>query len=90
MTSTSASGEQKGTFDKLIVAVGRCPVTTDLLAADSDVTLDECSFIYIDDHYKASVLGVLAAGDMVRDTVLAYEASKEGVVVAEHIAGHKT
>lgn len=38
VTFTDANGEQKETFDKLIVAVGRRPVTTDLLAADSGVT----------------------------------------------------
>ncbi|MFN2969323.1 FAD-dependent oxidoreductase, partial [Escherichia coli] len=46
VTFTDANGEQKETFDKLIVAVGRRPVTTDLLAADSGVTLDERGFIY--------------------------------------------
>ncbi len=54
VTFTDANGEQKETFDKLIVAVGRRPVTTDLLAADSGVTLDERGFIYVDDHCKTT------------------------------------
>jgi dihydrolipoamide dehydrogenase len=44
VTYTDANGEQTITFDKLIVAVGRRPVTTDLLAADSGVTIDERGF----------------------------------------------
>ncbi|HBN9932248.1 TPA: dihydrolipoyl dehydrogenase [Pseudomonas aeruginosa] len=89
VTFTDANGEQKETFDKLIVAVGRRPVTTDLLAADSGVTLDERGFIYVDDHCKTSVPGVFAIGDVVRGAMLAHKASEEGVMVAERIAGHK-
>ncbi|WP_263142956.1 FAD-dependent oxidoreductase, partial [Pseudomonas sp. RIT-PI-AD] len=86
---TDANGEQKETFDKLIVAVGRRPVTTDLLASDSGVNLDERGYIFVDDHCETSVPGVYAIGDVVRGLMLAHKASEEGVVVAERIAGHK-
>ncbi|MDO8332368.1 MAG: dihydrolipoyl dehydrogenase, partial [Pseudomonas sp.] len=84
-----AEGEQKLTFDKLIVAVGRRPVTQDLLASDSGVTLDERGFIFVDDYCATSVPGVYAIGDVVRGPMLAHKASEEGVMVAERIAGHK-
>src|SRR5690554_574197 len=90
VTFSDASGEQQLTFDKLIVAVGRRPVTTDLLAADSGVTLDERGFIFVDDFCATSVPGVYAIGDVVRGAMLAHKASEEGVMVAERIAGHKT
>ncbi|QLF92313.1 dihydrolipoyl dehydrogenase [Pseudomonas sp. ABC1] len=86
---TDANGEQQQTFDKLIVAVGRRPVTTELLAADSGVNLDERGFIFVDDYCATSVPGVYAIGDVVRGAMLAHKASEEGVVVAERIAGHK-
>jgi dihydrolipoamide dehydrogenase len=86
---TDAEGEQQLTFDKLIVAVGRRPVTTDLLAADSGVTMDERGFIYVNDQCETSVPGVYAIGDVVRGAMLAHKASEEGVMVAERIAGHK-
>lgn len=86
---TDAEGEQKATFDKLIVAVGRRPVTAGLLAADCGVTLDERGFIYVDDQCATSVPGVYAIGDVVRGPMLAHKASEEGVMVAERIAGHK-
>ncbi|HSX70880.1 dihydrolipoyl dehydrogenase [Pseudomonas subflava] len=89
VTFSDATGEQKLTFDKLIVAVGRRPVTTDLLAADSGVTLDERGFIYVDDQCETSVPGVYAIGDVVRGAMLAHKASEEGVMVAERIKGHK-
>jgi len=86
---TDANGEQAEVFDKLIVAVGRRPLTADLLAADSGVTLDERGFIFVDDHCRTSVPGVYAIGDVVRGAMLAHKASEEGVMVAERIAGHK-
>ncbi|OEO25532.1 dihydrolipoyl dehydrogenase [Pseudomonas sp. J237] len=89
VTFTDADGEQQMTFDKLIVAVGRRPVTTDLLAADSGVDMDERGFIFVNDQCETSVPGVYAIGDVVRGAMLAHKASEEGVMVAERIAGHK-
>lgn len=87
---TDAEGEQQQTFDKLIVAVGRRPETSNLLAADSGVNLDERGYIYVDDNCATSVPGVYAIGDVVRGPMLAHKASEEGVMVAERIAGQKT
>jgi len=89
VTFTDSTGEQKQTFDKLIVAVGRRPVTTDLLASDCGVESDERGYIYVDDYCATSVPGVYAIGDCVRGLMLAHKASEEGVMVAERIAGHK-
>ncbi|AIS18217.1 dihydrolipoyl dehydrogenase [Pseudomonas rhizosphaerae] len=86
---TDANGEQTITFDKLIVAVGRRPVTTDLLASDSGVDIDERGFIYVDDYCATSVPGVYAIGDVVRGLMLAHKASEEGIMVVERIKGHK-
>src|SRR3989344_1295569 len=87
---TDANGEQNITFDKLIVAVGRRPVTTDLLAADCGVTLDERGFVHVDDHCATTVPGVYAIGDVVRGMMLAHKASEEGIMVVARIKGHKT
>ena len=86
---TDANGEQNITFDKLIVAVGRRPVTTELLAADSGVNIDERGFVFVDDQCATSVPGVYAIGDVVRGMMLAHKASEEGIMVVERIKGHK-
>lgn len=86
---TDAQGEQKAIFDKVIVAVGRRPVTTDLLATDCGVKIDERGFIFVDDYCATSVPGVYAIGDVVRGPMLAHKASEEGIMVVERIAGHK-
>lgn len=91
VTYTDKDGkEQKETFDKLIVCVGRRPFTEGLLAADSGVNLDERGFIYVNDLCSTNAPGVWAIGDVVRGPMLAHKGSEEGVMVAERIAGQKT
>jgi dihydrolipoamide dehydrogenase len=81
--------EQKETFDKLIVCVGRRPFTQGLFADDTGVQLDERGFVKVDDNCATDVTGVWAVGDVVRGPMLAHKGSEEGVVVAERIAGQK-
>jgi dihydrolipoamide dehydrogenase len=88
VTYTDAKGEHSEVFDKLIVAVGRRPVTGGLLNADSGINLDERGFVHVNDQCRASVPGVYAIGDLVRGPMLAHKAMEEGVMVAEIIAGH--
>ncbi len=82
--------EQKETFDKLIVCVGRRPYTDGLLAPDSGVKMDERGSIYVNDLCSTSAPGVYAVGDVVRGPMLAHKGSEEGIMVVERIAGHKT
>ncbi len=88
VTYTDAKGDHEEVFDRLIVAVGRRPVTDGLLSADSGVSLDERGFVHVDDQCHASVPGVYAIGDLVRGPMLAHKAMEEGVMAAEVIAGH--
>jgi len=85
---TDAKGDHEEVFDRLIVAVGRRPVTDGLLSPDSGVSLDERGFVHVDDQCHASVPGVYAIGDLVRGPMLAHKAMEEGVMAAEVIAGH--
>lgn len=83
-------GEQKATFDKLIVAVGRRPYTQELIAEDVAVESDERGFIKVDEQCATNIPGVYAVGDIVRGPMLAHKGMEEGVMVAERIAGKKT
>lgn len=80
-------GQQSLRVDKLIVAVGRQPNTTDLFAADSNLLLDEAGFIHVDEQCRTNIPGVYAVGDVVRGPMLAHKGSEEGMMVAELIAG---
>jgi len=87
--ATADGSEQKVTFDKLIVCVGRRAFTDGLLAEDSGVQLDERGTVFVNEQCATNVAGVFAIGDLVRGPMLAHKGSEEGVMVAERIAGHK-
>ncbi|GAB3380486.1 dihydrolipoyl dehydrogenase [Spongiibacter taiwanensis] len=89
VTYTQADEEKSETFDKLIVCVGRKPLSTNLLSADCGVNLDERGFIFVNDYCETDAPGVYAVGDIVRGPMLAHKGSEEGVMVAERIAGQK-
>jgi len=80
-------GAQTIEVDKLIVAVGRRPVTDGLFTGDAGIQLDERGFIVVDDECRTRVKGVYAIGDCVRGPMLAHKGSEEGVMVADLIAG---
>lgn len=89
VTYSNGDGEHQETFDKLIVAVGRKPQSSELLSADSGVNLDERGFIFVNDFCETEAAGIYAVGDVVRGPMLAHKGSEEGVMVAERIAGKK-
>lgn len=86
---TDKDGAATITVDKLIVAVGRRPLTQGLLAADSGVALDERGFIRVNDFCATDVPNIFAVGDAVRGPMLAHKGAEEGVMAAERIAGKK-
>jgi dihydrolipoamide dehydrogenase len=90
--SVKVTYENNGTsesmeFEKLIVAVGRKPNTSDVFAEDSGINLDEKGFISVDHNCQTSVKNIWAIGDVVRGPMLAHKGSEEGIMVAERIAG---
>ncbi|PTN11305.1 dihydrolipoyl dehydrogenase [Nitrosomonas aestuarii] len=78
-------GTQKLEVDKLIVAVGRTPNTSDLGTDENDLNLDERGFIEVDEYCRTNLTNVFAVGDVVRGPMLAHKASEEGIAVAEMI-----
>jgi dihydrolipoamide dehydrogenase len=80
-------GDHQAMFDKLIVAVGRCPNTMDLAADEATLLLDEWCFVHVDEQCRTNLPGVYAIGDAVRGPMLAHKGSEEGIMVAELIAG---
>ncbi|HVE50340.1 MAG TPA: dihydrolipoyl dehydrogenase [Casimicrobiaceae bacterium] len=86
----NGKGEAKtSTFDKLIVAIGRLPMSDTLNARAVGLTLDERGFVVVDEDCRTNLPKVWAIGDVVRGPMLAHKAEEEGVAVAERIAGQK-
>ena len=81
---------QSGTFDKVLVTVGRRPNTQGWGLEKMGLRMDSSErFIRIDDQCKTSMRGVYAIGDVAGEPMLAHRASAQGEMVAEIIAGHK-
>ncbi len=73
--------------DKILLAVGRVPVTEGLNLEAAGVRTDERGFVPTNEHMETNVPGVYAIGDVARPPMLAHKAMKEGLVAAEHAAG---
>ena len=88
VTVEPAAGGEARTLnaDIVLVAIGRRP-NTDGLSLDKAGVATEKGRVVIDDHFKTSVAGIYAIGDVVRGPMLAHKAEDEGVAVAEIIAG---
>jgi dihydrolipoamide dehydrogenase len=88
---TVEKDEQRETlrFDKLLVSVGRRPLTDDLGLKELEVRTDPRSgHVLVDARYRTSVPGIYAIGDLVPGPALAHKASAEGIAAVENMAGH--
>ena len=73
--------------DAVLVAIGRTPYTQGLGLEDVGVKLDNRGRVQTDEHFKTSVEGIYAIGDVIAGPMLAHKAEDEGVALAEHLAG---
>ena len=86
-----ASGaEQTIEADVVLVAVGVAPNSDGIGLETAGVQTDKRGFIVVDEYMRTSVPGVYAIGDVTGKLQLAHVASAQGIVAAEHSAGHET
>ena len=85
---SQAGRNEKIDVERLIVCVGRRPLSADLVAPELGIKVDAHGFIEVDSHCRTNADGVYAVGDVVRGPMLAHKGTEEGVMVAELIAGH--
>jgi dihydrolipoamide dehydrogenase len=75
--------------EKVLMAAGRAVNTEDLGLQEAGVQLTDRGFIEVNlATLETSAAGVYAIGDVAGPPMLAHKGSREGVVVAEIIAGH--
>ena len=86
----SGTGSEEVDCDKVLVAVGRRPLTGGLGLETVGVALNESGRVVVDDSYQTSAAGIYAVGDLVAGPMLAHKASEEGVACVERIAGMST
>jgi len=76
------------TFDRLLVSVGRRPLTLGLGLEEIGIKTDELSgHILVDENYQTSVINVFAIGDLIPGPMLAHKASAEGVAAVDAMVG---
>lgn len=73
--------------DIVLVAIGRRAYTDGLGLEDVGVKLDRAGRVETDGHFKTSVDGIYAIGDVIAGPMLAHKAEDEGVAIAEILAG---
>jgi dihydrolipoamide dehydrogenase len=77
-------------FDRVLVAVGRKPNSTDLGLENTKATLDDKGFIAVNEKQQTSDPAIYAIGDIAGGVLLAHKASREGRVAVEIITGEAT
>ncbi len=89
-TAKATKGDEQLTFDadKVLVSVGRRAYAEGVGADTVGVALDERKRIKVDQHFRTSVEGIYAIGDVIAGPMLAHKAEEEGVACVEMIAGH--
>ncbi|MGH7710996.1 MAG: dihydrolipoyl dehydrogenase [Gemmatimonadaceae bacterium] len=88
--SVEAGGaKQELEVDIVLVAAGRAPNVEDIGLKEAGVQLTERGFIKIDKLFATSVANVYAIGDVAGPPMLAHKGFREGVLLAEFLAGQK-
>ncbi len=82
----NVEGKEGRRFDRVLVSIGRSPVTEDLGLANVKITTDK-GFIPVDAHYRTHCETVFAIGDVLKSPALAHTASAEAIHAVEVIAG---
>lgn len=74
-------------YDRVLVAVGRRPNTSDLGLENTDVKLDSRGFVVCDAQRRSSDPHIFAIGDVAGEPMLAHKATHEGRTAVEALLG---
>jgi dihydrolipoamide dehydrogenase len=85
--AVSPQGPQELTAAALLLAVGRMPNTEELNLEGVGVALDR-GFVRVNGSQQTNLPTIYAIGDVAGPPLLAHKAMAEGVIAAEHLAGH--
>lgn len=88
---TESQGEEN-TYqcDRILVAVGREPVSGTINPETVGIERDDQGFIKTDGHLRTSCDHIFATGDVAGEPMLAHKANHEAVRAAQHVAGESS
>jgi dihydrolipoamide dehydrogenase len=88
VTLTANGQDETMSCDRLLVAVGRRPLTQKLGLEEVGVETDpDTGHVPVDEAYRTNIPSIYAIGDLIPGPMLAHKASAEGIAAAECIAG---
>ena len=87
VTLEGAVEKSHQSFDRVLVAIGRKPVSQDIGLSNTKVGIDDKGFVEVDEHQRTADERIFAVGDVVGGMMLAHKATREGKIAAEVIAG---
>lgn len=83
----NAEGAGSVVAERLLMSVGRRPVTKGFGLENLDLQKTERGSIVVDEHMQTSLPGVYVCGDLTGFSLLAHTAVREAEVAVNHIAG---
>ncbi|HVT40227.1 MAG TPA: dihydrolipoyl dehydrogenase [Gemmatimonadaceae bacterium] len=87
LTLETGGAKQELEVEKVLVAAGRAPNIETIGLKEAGVQLTDRGFIKINERLETSAKGVYAIGDVAGPPMLAHKGEREGIVVAEILAG---
>lgn len=88
--NTDSGQEETLEAELVLIATGVRPNSENLGLETVGVATSRPGFVEVDEYLRTNVPGVYAVGDLTGRVLLAHVASAQGIVAAEHIAGHDT
>jgi dihydrolipoamide dehydrogenase len=89
--TVEAAGEKKDLkVDIVLVAAGRAANVEDVGLKEAGVQLTDRGFVKINDKMETTAKGIYCIGDVAGPPMLAHKGEREGVVLAELLAGKST
>lgn len=81
------SGKEVAKAERVVVAVGRAPVTAGMGLEDLALATGSRGEVVVDEFMRTSVAGLYAAGDVTGQCMLAHAASAQARVAVRHMLG---
>jgi len=89
--TVEAGGDKKDlTADIVLIAAGRAPNVESIGLKEAGVQLTDRGFIKITERMETTAKGIYAIGDVAGPPMLAHKGEREGIVLAELLAGKHT
>lgn len=89
MSVETGGKSQNLEVEQVLIAAGRAPNVEELGLKEAGVQLNDRGFVKINERMETTAKGIYAIGDVAGPPMLAHKGSREGVVLAELLAGQQ-